>query len=108
MVPFGIRTAWREDFDCSHAELVYGSTLRFPGEFVEPTPPQELQPSSALLRHLQKSMQNALPPPVKFHSTPKLYLPPSLSSPGFVSVCIDGHRNPLQSPYSRPFRIIST
>ena len=63
---------------------------------MEPTPPQELQPSPAFLRHLQKSMQNALSPPVKYHSTPKPYLPPSLSSTGFVYICIDGHRHPLQ------------
>ena len=108
MVLLGIRTAWREDPDCSPAELVYGSTLRLPGEFVKPTPPRELQPSSAFLRHLQKSMQDALPPPVKYHSTPKPYLPPSLSSTGFVYVRIDGHQNPLQRPYKGPFRIIST
>ena len=46
MVLLGIRTAWREDPDCSPAELVYGSTLRLPGEFVKPTPLRELQPSS--------------------------------------------------------------
>ena len=79
MVLLGIRTAGREDPNCSPAELVYGSTLRLSGEFVEPTPPQELQPSSAFLHHLQKFTQDALPPPVKYHSTPKPYLPPSLS-----------------------------
>ena len=83
---------------------------------MEPTPPQELQPSSAFLRHFQKSMQDPLPPPVKYHSTPKPSLPPSLSlslslslsSSGFIYIRIDGHQNPLQRPYSGPFRIIST
>ena len=95
MVLLGIRTAWREDPNCSPAKLVYCSTLRLPGEFVEPTPPQELQPSSAFLRHFQKSMQDALSPPVKYHSTTKPYLPPFLFSTGFVYVRIDGHRNPF-------------
>ena len=108
MVLLGIRTAWHENPDCSPTDLVYGSTLRLPGEFVEPTPLQEFQPSSAFLRHLQKSMQNTLPPSVKYHSTHKPYLPPSLSSTGFVYVRINGHRNPLQRPYNGPFRIIST
>ena len=34
---FGLRVAWREDPDCSPAQLVYGSSLRLPGEFVDPT-----------------------------------------------------------------------
>ena len=35
----GLRTTWREELGCSPAELVYGSTLRVPGEFIDPTPP---------------------------------------------------------------------
>ena len=33
LVLLGIHAAFREDLDCSSAELVYGSTLRLPGEF---------------------------------------------------------------------------
>ena len=33
MVLLGIRTAVKEDIGCSTAELVYGTTLRLPGEF---------------------------------------------------------------------------
>ena len=61
MVLLGIRTAWREDPDCSPPELVYGYSLRIPGEFVEPTTSRDLQPSSTFLRGLQTSMNNALP-----------------------------------------------
>ena len=39
----GLRTTWREEPGCSPAELVYGSTLRIPGEFIDPTPPLSLQ-----------------------------------------------------------------
>ena len=108
MVLLGIRTAWREDPDCSPAELVYGSSLRIPGEFVEPTTSRDLQPSSAFLRGLQTSMNNALPPPVKYHSSQPTYMPNFLSSTGYVYVRVDEHRTPLQRPYTGPFRIIST
>jgi len=67
MVLLGIRTAWREDPDYSPTEMVYGSSFRLPGEFIEPTP-RELQPSSTFLRDLQKSMQNVLPLPVQHHT----------------------------------------
>ena len=37
MVMLGIRTALKEDIGCSVAELVYGTTLRIPGEFYSST-----------------------------------------------------------------------
>ena len=67
-----------------------------------------LQPSLAFLRSLQTSMNNALPPPVKNHSSQPTYMPNTLSSTGYVYVRVDGHRTPLQRPYTGPFRIIST
>ena len=79
-----------------------------PGEFVEPTTSRDLQPSLALLQGLQTSMNNALPPPVKYHSFQPTYMPNTLSSRGYVYVRVDGHRTPLQRPYTGPFRIIST
>ena len=108
MVLLGIRTAWREDPDCSPAELVYGSSLRIPGEFLGNTSSRFLQPSSTFLHNLQTSMQNVLPPPINYHSTPHSYVPNSLSSTGYVYVRVDGHRHPSRRPYNGPFRIIST
>ena len=43
MVLLGIRTAVKEDIGCSMAELVYGTSLRLPGEFLiihQPRHPQ--------------------------------------------------------------------
>ena len=108
MILLRIRSAKREDPDCSEAELVYGSSLRLPGEFVEPTP-LESQLSLTFLRDFQKSMQKALPPPVKHHNTTtSSYILVDLSSTGYVFTRVDGHRPPLQRPYNGPFRIIST
>ena len=104
----GLRTTWREEPGCSPAELVYGSTLRFPGEFIDPTPPLSLQPSTTFLRDLQKSMHVTLPPPPTHHSSLTSYYPPSLGHTGFVYVRIDKHKTPLQRPYEGPYRIIST
>ena len=36
LVLLGVRTAVKEDLSCSAAELVYGTTLRLPGEFFSP------------------------------------------------------------------------
>ena len=50
-------------------------------------------------------LSNIIPHP-NLPSLP-LSLSLSLSSTGFVYIRIDGHQNPLQRPYSGPFRIIS-
>ena len=104
----GLRTAWREEPGCSPAELVYGSTLRIPGEFIDPTTTLNLQPSSTFLHNLQESMRKALPPPPVHHSSPPIYYPPSLDQTGFVYVRVDKHRAPLQRPYEGPYPILST
>ena len=38
MVRLGVRTALKEDLYCTAAEMVYGTTLRLPGDFFVPTP----------------------------------------------------------------------
>ena len=55
--------------------LVYGSTLRIPSEFIDTSHlfPNNLQPT--LLCDLQKSMHEALPPPPIHHSSPTSYYP---------------------------------
>ena len=104
----GLQTTWREEPGCSPAELVYGSNLRIPSEFIDPTPPLSLQPSTTFLRDLQKSMHETLPPPPTHHSSLTSYYAPSLCHTGFVYVRIDKHKTPLQRPYEGPYRIIST
>lgn len=108
IVLLGIRIAWREDPDCSPAELVYGTTLRLPGEFIDPTTSRTSQPSSTFLRDLQHYMHSALPPPPSYHSLPSTHLPSKLSETGYVYVRVDSHRAPLQRPYDGPFRILQT
>ena len=103
----GLQTAWREEPGCSPAELVYESTLRISGEFIDPTSPLPLQPSTTFLRDLQKSMHEALPSSPTHHSSPTSYYPPSLGQTGFVYVRINKHKTPLQRPYEGPYKIIS-
>ena len=57
IVLLGIRTSLKEDLSCTAAEMVYGSTLRLPGDFFSaPTP---MDPSSFVskLRHTMQSQQ---------------------------------------------------
>ena len=44
LVLLGMHTSWREDGDCSPADLVYGGPLHLPGEALEPSDPAENSP----------------------------------------------------------------
>ena len=107
-VLLGLRTAWREDPDCSPAELVYGSSLHVPGEFLPPASPDQTRPSAEFLRRLQGYMRTALPPPPAYHGAQRDQVPSNLSSTGYVYVRRDGYRKPLTRPYSGPHRILET
>ncbi|KAK7504021.1 hypothetical protein BaRGS_00004753 [Batillaria attramentaria] len=108
LVLLGIRSSWRVDPGCSPAELVYGSTLRLPGEFLQPLDTHAVEPDSSFLKALQRSMRTALPPAPTYHGKQRVYMPSNLASTGFVYVRHDAHRHPLQRPYDGPFRIIDT
>ena len=101
----GIRTAWREGSDCSASKLVYGTSLRIPGEFL-PHESRDLRVSSEFLRQLQDNMRTALTPPMEFHGGRSTYKPDNLASTGYVYVRHDDHCGPLQRPYDGPFKIL--
>ena len=46
LVLLGIRTNVKPDINCTSAELVYGTTLRLPGEFYHCSDHQQLDPIS--------------------------------------------------------------
>ena len=74
----GLRATWREEPGCSPAKLVYGSTLRIPGEFIDPTPPLSLQPLTHLFSRPAKIDARS---PFTIHDTPLIsyFLLPNLS-----------------------------
>ena len=65
-VLLGIRSAWREDQDCSPAELVYGTTLRLPSDMIRHSNAPHKHSSIYFLVDLRKAMQNTSFP-TEFH-----------------------------------------
>ncbi|BHF63007.1 hypothetical protein SprV_0200599600 [Sparganum proliferum] len=87
LVMLGIRTALKPDLECSAAELVYGTTLRIPGDFfgysqrsADLDPSDYVQRLRQVMTHLR-----ATPPRAPTNSV----------------------RRPLQQPYDGPFRVLS-
>ncbi|KAJ8340655.1 hypothetical protein SKAU_G00352880 [Synaphobranchus kaupii] len=74
--------ALKEDLQSSSAELVYGQTLRVPGDFI----PGATVPWSAARQRssLLEAAGAFTPVPTSQHGTPAFQVPPNLHSAGFV------------------------
>ena len=104
LVLLGIRATIKKDVEASPAELVYGSTLRLPGEFFLSNP--KASADSAFIQDLRRAMAKVrptLPRPAKH----PVYIPEALKSATHVFVRRDCHRYPLDAPYDGPFPVVA-
>jgi len=100
----GIRTAPKEDLNSSSAELVYGTPLTVPGEFLGS--PCGTQQPSTFLSQLRARVGTLVPVPTVQHGNTRSSVPSDLHSSCFVFVRRDAHRTPLERPYEGPFRVL--
>lgn len=92
VVLLGICATLKEDLSCTSAELVYGTTLRLPGDFF--TAPTIEDPSSFVSR-LRSSMQHLQFVPTRWHGRRDVYLPHDLHTATHMYVRRDSHKPPL-------------
>lgn len=106
LILLGIRSTIKEDLGYTAAEMVYGTTLRLPGEMVASpvnlTPPDTASYVSRL-RSFMKTMRSTPTrvAPMKHHVHTDL-----LNCP-YVFVRVDRPKRPLQSPYDGPFKVLT-
>ena len=106
LVLLGIRTAFKEDISATAADMVYGSSLRLPGEFFNPSVNTSLDDPSDFVTRLKSHMQQVRSsPPRLTHSNSNI--DPGLATATHVFVRHDAVRKPLQPPYNGPFPIVS-
>ena len=107
LVLLGIRTAFKEDLNCTAAELVYGTTLRLPGEFFTAVPDTATpMDHGAYVTELNSTMQQlrAVAPRQPHHR--RTYISDALHTCSHAFVRNDAVRKPLQPPYDGPFLIL--
>lgn len=105
LVLLGIRTAVKDDLQCTTAELVYGTTLRIPGEFFTSTATSTDDPTTYVAR-LKANMSKLKPPSVRPQLQHKPHVSNTLSYCTHVFVRHDRVRKPLQPPYDGPYKVI--
>ena len=111
LVLLGIRTSVRQDSDWCLAELVYGATLRLPGEFLFPPDPSSsvLSPTTDFVARLRASLASMRPSPPVHHRPRPVGLPsvpPQLLDVTHVYVRVDAVKRPLSRPYEGPFKML--
>ena len=106
MVLLGIRTALKEDLRCTTAELVYGTTLRLPGEFFVATQDVNLMDSTSYVTKLKTTMQELQAPQVRPAPQRQVHIGNALTTCTHVFVWRDAVKKPLQTPYDGPYRVL--
>ena len=101
-VLLGKRTTYLPALDASAAEVVYGQTLKVPGDLAG----ADLEPEGTIKQLLQKLHQKAAQPPVQttHHTTKPTYTPSIMSTASHVYVR-RGKTTPLGHNFEGPFPI---
>ena len=106
-VLLGIRSSLKEDIGASSAELVYGTTIRLPGEFFRSSDAHAVKDQQHYLTLLRDKMQELRPTPASHHTKSTFYVHKSLTDCSHVFLRVDTVRKPLQQPYTGPHKVIS-
>lgn len=106
LILLGIRTTLKEDLHCTAAELVYGTTLRIPGEYFNDTKTDTTDDPSNYVTNLKSIMQQLKATPPRATANRQTYVSNALTDCTHVFVRHDAVRKPLQQPYDGPFKVI--
>ncbi|XP_064459031.1 uncharacterized protein LOC135369368 [Ornithodoros turicata] len=107
VILLGLRSFFKPDLGCTSAQLVYGTTLRLPGEFFAPHPTGTIPNPTDYVSRLRDAFAGVRPAPTRLGSATKVYVHPDLSTCTHVFVRVDAVRKPLQPPYNGPYLVIA-
>nr|VZI50870.1 unnamed protein product [Spirometra erinaceieuropaei] len=102
----GIRTALKSDLGCSATELLFGTTLRLPGEMIIPTSRMADETTDNLVHRLRQFLRSLSPVPPRTRIT-ESYVEKDLDNCAHAFVRCNRVRYPLKSPYEGLFRVLA-
>ena len=104
LVLLGIRTCLKEDLGSTTAELVYGATLRLPGEFFDCV--EVIADPLSYVSRLRTTMQQLRSIPTAHHTHRNTHVDKDFATCTHVFVRRDAVRKSLQPPYDGPFPVV--
>lgn len=105
IVLLAFRNLVKPELGCSPAELVYGTTLRLPGELFHTSTPTDKQ-APELISTLRLQMQRLRSTPGTNHKRQAIYIPQRLMDASHVFVRVDAKRPPLSPSYDGPYVVL--
>ncbi|BHF62623.1 hypothetical protein SprV_0200560800 [Sparganum proliferum] len=105
LVLLSLRSTLKADISCTSADLVYGTSLRLPGELVSPSNMLTFFEPCSYVEQLRSVMRNLRATPPRA-SPANSFIPPDLDTCNFVCVRHDAVRRPFQPPYDGPYRVL--
>ncbi|XP_029164215.1 protein NYNRIN-like [Nylanderia fulva] len=106
-VLLGIRAAWRDDLQATAAELVYGQTLRIPGQFLSRRSVDNEDDAADFARTLREQFEELRPVDGTRHGERRPFIYKDLATAEQVFVRHEGPKKMLQAPYEGPYAVIS-
>lgn len=104
VILLGLRSTLKPDIGATPAELLYGATLRLPGDIIaDNTNPA---PAEEFAKKLSLAMQQLRPTAVINHTRPVHYVPPSLAQTTHVFIRDDTVKPAMKQPYDGPFLVV--
>lgn len=106
VVLLGLRNSLKEDLGCSSSELVYGQTLRLPGEFFTTSNNIDSTLQMPLLvTQIRECFQNLKPLNIHRHLKEKPFIPLDLKTCNNVFVEVPVRHSSLSHPFEGPFKV---
>lgn len=107
VVLLGLRSALKTDIQATPSQLVYGTTLRLPGQFLHYQPLSSNPMTPDFIKNFTSTMAALTPTETKHHCYDKPFHHAALDTCTHVFLRDDAVRKSLVRPYTGPYKVMS-
>ena len=105
-VLMGIRASWKDDLRATPAEMLYGDTIRLPGEFLQASDKTQGD-AIGYVKELREHFRELRPIPGTRHGERRTFVFKELATASHVFIRHDASKRMLQQPYDGPYEVIA-